>query len=174
MLRLIFIWIILNLNIFNFFKKVTNINCVCNETTTIIIVICYLLFCRSTSPKRKRKERSPTPKPVRIHVGRLTRNVTKDHIYEIFSVFGTIKMVDYPPDRLHPPAGRGFAYVEFQTPEMAENAMKHMDGGMYLLLFFKNSILSLNYLRFLNLNFLLIFFFFLMKQNNTYFAIFKY
>ena len=37
--------------------------------------------------------------------------------------------MEYPIDRLHPPAGRGFAYVEFATAEMAENAMKHMDGG---------------------------------------------
>uniref|UniRef100_A0A0A9XDX9 RNA-binding protein with serine-rich domain 1 n=1 Tax=Lygus hesperus TaxID=30085 RepID=A0A0A9XDX9_LYGHE len=84
---------------------------------------------KSPSPKRKRKERSPTPKPVRIYIGRLTRNVTKEHIAEIFGNFGQIKMVEYPTDRFHPPAGKGFAYVEFGTPEMAENAMKHMDGG---------------------------------------------
>lgn len=84
---------------------------------------------RSPSPKRKRKERSPTPKPLRIHIGRLTRNVNKDHISEIFSSYGTIKFVDFPMDRLHPPSGRGFAYVEFENAEQAENAMKHMDGG---------------------------------------------
>lgn len=38
-------------------------------------------------------------------------------------------MVDFPPDRLHPQCGKGFAYVEFETADEAENAMKHMDGG---------------------------------------------
>lgn len=92
------------------------------------------MFFRSPSPKRKRKERSPTPRPTRIHIGRLSRNVTKDHIVEIFSTYGTIKLVEFPPDRLHPPSGRGYAYVEFETADQAENAMKHMDGGIFIIL----------------------------------------
>lgn len=91
-----------------------------------IPLCCY----RSASPRRKRKERSPTPRPTKIHVGRLTRNVTRDHILEIFSTYGTVKSVDFPQDRLHTHTGRGFAYIEFETPNEAENAMKHMDGGM--------------------------------------------
>lgn len=55
--------------------------------------------------------------------------MTKDHIQEIFSVYGTIKHIDCPTDRLHPMGNRGFAYVEFGTPDEAETAMKHMDGG---------------------------------------------
>lgn len=54
--------------------------------------------------------------------------MTKDHIQEIFSHYGTVKFVDFPVDRLHTHC-RGFCYVEFTTPEEAENAMKHMDGG---------------------------------------------
>lgn len=38
-------------------------------------------------------------------------------------------MVDFAMDKLHPNQGRGFAYVEFETADEAENAMKHMDGG---------------------------------------------
>lgn len=42
---------------------------------------------------RKKRDRSPTPKGnkigPRIHLGRLTRNVTKDHVHEIFSNYGT-------------------------------------------------------------------------------------
>ena len=87
---------------------------------------------RSTSPRRRRRgERSPTPKPLRIHIGRLTRNVTKDHLNEIFAVYGTVKSVDLPAERrdfshVH----RGYAYIEFATAEEAETAMKHMDGGI--------------------------------------------
>ena len=84
---------------------------------------------RSPSPRRKRRERSPIPRPTKIHIGHLTRNVTKEHIMEIFSTYGNIKMVDFAIDKLHPNHGRGFAYVEFETADEAENAMKHMDGG---------------------------------------------
>lgn len=38
-------------------------------------------------------------------------------------------MVDMPMDRLHPHLSRGCAYVEFETPEEAQKALKHMDGG---------------------------------------------
>jgi RNA-binding protein with serine-rich domain 1 len=55
--------------------------------------------------------------------------VTKEHIQEIFSTYGVIKTVEFPIDRYHPPAGRGFAYVEFANADDAENALKHMDGG---------------------------------------------
>jgi RNA recognition motif-containing protein len=95
----------------------------------VILLHISLCYFRSASPRRKRKERSPTPRPTKIHVGRLTRNVTRDHILEIFSTYGTVKSVDFPQDRLHTHTGRGFAYIEFETPNEAENAMKHMDGG---------------------------------------------
>ena len=84
---------------------------------------------RSQSPRRKRRERSPVPRPIKIHIGHLTRNVTREHIQEIFSTYGQIKSIDFMIDKLHPNHGRGFAYVEYETADEAENAMKHMDGG---------------------------------------------
>ncbi|MPC44379.1 RNA-binding protein with serine-rich domain 1 [Portunus trituberculatus] len=51
---------------------------------------------RSGSPRPRRKPRSPTPRPTRIHIGRLTRNVNRDHLMEIFSVYGAVKSVDLP------------------------------------------------------------------------------
>jgi len=59
----------------------------------------------------------------------LTRNVTKEHVIEIFSTYGIIKSVDMPHDRIHPHLSRGFAYVEFDKPEDTEKAIKYMDGG---------------------------------------------
>ena len=51
-------------------------------------------------------------------------------------------------DRLHPHNGRGYAYVEFSNADEAENAMKHMDGGMlYKLLLQKHNNDLLNDLR---------------------------
>ena len=32
-------------------------------------------------------------------------------------------------NRVHPHLSKGYAYVEFETPEEAEKALKHMDGG---------------------------------------------
>nr|XP_040134491.1 RNA-binding protein with serine-rich domain 1 [Ictidomys tridecemlineatus] len=92
---------------------------------------CLLSF-RSKPPKRdekERKRRSPSPKPTKVHIGRLTRNVTKDHIMEIFSTYGKIKMIDMPVERMHPHLSKGYAYVEFENPDEAEKALKHMDGG---------------------------------------------
>ena len=90
-------------------------------------LICSSGFVSSRSPKRKK--RSPTPKPTKVHIGKLTRNVTKDHIQEIFAVYGTIKHLEMPPDRGHPNFSKGFAYVDFDKADEADNAVKHMDGG---------------------------------------------
>lgn len=53
----------------------------------------------------------------------------KEHIQEIFSTYGKIKMIDMPMNRLHPHLSKGYAYVEFESPDEAEKALKHMDGG---------------------------------------------
>eukprot|EP00069_Balaena_mysticetus_P004222 bmy_17266T0 len=38
-------------------------------------------------------------------------------------------MIDVPVERMHPPLSKGYAYVEFENPDEAEKALKHMDGG---------------------------------------------
>ena len=86
---------------------------------------------RSRSPRRKK--RSPTPRPTKVHVGRLTRNVVKEHVNEIFTNYGAIKSIDMPPDRTHTEFSRGFAYIEYENPDDAEKAIRHMDGGRYKL-----------------------------------------
>lgn len=53
----------------------------------------------------------------------------QEHIQEIFSTYGKIKLVEMPMDRLHPHLSRCSAYVEFETPEEAQKALKYMDGG---------------------------------------------
>ncbi len=61
-------------------------------------------------------------------MGRLTRNVTQEHIHEIFSHFGKLKSVDLAIDKtVNLP--RGFAYVVFETRAEAEEARRYMDGG---------------------------------------------
>lgn len=41
-------------------------------------------------------------------------------------------MIDMPPDRCHPNLSRGYAYVEYETSEDAQKALKHMDGGIFV------------------------------------------
>lgn len=62
-------------------------------------------------------------------MNRLTRNINREHLLEIFSSFGKLKNVEVPSSRLHPGVNRGFAYVEFTNLEDAERAIKYMDGG---------------------------------------------
>ncbi|KAM9087783.1 uncharacterized protein AAG666_015296 [Megaptera novaeangliae] len=87
---------------------------------------------KSKPPRRdekERKRRSPSPKPTKVHVGRVTRNVTEDHM-EIFSTYGKIKTIDVPVERImHPHLSTGYACVEFENPDEAEKALKHEDGG---------------------------------------------
>merc|ERR1719394_2361995 len=89
---------------------------------------------RSKSGDRRRsrsggRKRSPTPQSTKIHIGRLTRNVNKDHLQEIFATFGEIKEIEFGSERQRPWLNKGFAYIEYETHEDAQNAMKHMDGG---------------------------------------------
>ncbi|MFH4980376.1 hypothetical protein AB6A40_007085 [Gnathostoma spinigerum] len=85
---------------------------------------------RSRSKDRKSPApRKPTPPPRRLCIRNLSRNVTKEHLSEIFSVYGTLKSCEMPMDRQHTHLGRGYGYVEFEQPEDADKALKHMDGG---------------------------------------------
>jgi hypothetical protein len=52
----------------------------------------YMFCLHSRSASGGRRKRSESPKPTKVHVAHLTRNVTKDHISEIFGFFGSIKV----------------------------------------------------------------------------------
>ncbi|KAB0366083.1 hypothetical protein FD754_010239 [Muntiacus muntjak] len=63
----------------------------------------------SRPPKRDgkgRKRQNPSPKSTKVHNRRLTRNVTKGHIVEMFSTCGKIKMTDMSAERMHPHLGK--------------------------------------------------------------------
>ena len=46
---------------------------------------------------------------------------------EIFSTYGKIKMIDIPVERMHPHLSKDYTHVEFENPDEAEKAVKHMD-----------------------------------------------
>uniref|UniRef100_A0A8C2VF51 RNA-binding protein with serine-rich domain 1 n=1 Tax=Chinchilla lanigera TaxID=34839 RepID=A0A8C2VF51_CHILA len=89
----------------------------------------------SPSPSRRRQDNrqredkvKPFPKPSKAHIGRLARNVTKEYIMEIFSTSGKTEMIDMPVERTQPYLSKGYGYVEFENPDEAEKALKHMGG----------------------------------------------
>ncbi|XP_029655354.1 RNA-binding protein with serine-rich domain 1-B-like [Octopus sinensis] len=88
-----------------------------------------------TSPQKKRQSplqehaQSPPMRPLKIFITGLSMNVNKDHIYEIFGVYGSILNVNIPSDITHPQFSKGHAYVTFEDPDSAEDAVKHFNDG---------------------------------------------
>lgn len=65
-----------------------------------------------------------------LKVSNLTGNVNKKHLVEIFGTWGTVKNVQIAEREGR--AGvlkRGYAYIEFDRPEEAAEAARHMDLG---------------------------------------------
>ena len=65
-------------------------------------------------------------------MSKLTRNVTREHLKEIMSYYGVVQTVDIPPK-----TGSGLgktATVEFESTEMCDKAIKHMDAGEFIML----------------------------------------
>jgi len=78
-----------------------------------------------SSSRRQEKENEAT----KIYIGKLSLNVNKEHLAEIFGTFGEIKEIDLPSHRIHPHLHRGFAHIEYVTSGGAEQACKYMEGG---------------------------------------------
>ncbi len=94
-----------------------------------------------------RRKRSPSPKPTKVHIDHLTRNVTKEHVKEIFGNFGTIRSVDFPTERAKDWIGTGSANVDYEKPEQAEEATKKMNGGENFAILVHIAICGANYVR---------------------------
>jgi RNA recognition motif-containing protein len=66
--------------------------------------------------------------PRKLHVSKLTRNVSEEHVKEIFSTFGELASCSLAVDeRVQLP--KGYAVVEYVNREDAERAKELMDGG---------------------------------------------
>ncbi|KIH43855.1 hypothetical protein ANCDUO_26133, partial [Ancylostoma duodenale] len=79
------------------------------------------------SPRRSSPRKASPSK--RISIRNLSRNVTKEHLAEIFGMYGPIKSCDLPPERFYTHLHRGYGYVEYENAEDAEKALKYFDGG---------------------------------------------
>lgn len=60
----------------------------------------------------------------KLYVGNLSWSTTEETLTEAFSRFGELVKVEIPRDALN--RSRGFAFVEYSTPEAAEAAIKGM------------------------------------------------
>eukprot|EP00002_Diphylleia_rotans_P022069 TRINITY_DN4314_c0_g3_i3.p1 TRINITY_DN4314_c0_g3~~TRINITY_DN4314_c0_g3_i3.p1 ORF type:complete len:169 (-),score=14.67 TRINITY_DN4314_c0_g3_i3:189-695(-) len=80
-----------------------------------------------SADRRPRRPRSPSPVK-ELTISDLSRNVTAEHLREIFSTFGPLRSVKRPMDtRVNLP--RGYAYVEYESRADAEKARTAMDEG---------------------------------------------
>ncbi|CAF2744907.1 unnamed protein product [Rotaria sp. Silwood2] len=77
----------------------------------------------------RRQEKEKEKEATKIYIGKLSLNVTKEHLAEIFGTFGEIKEIDLPSHRIHPNLHRGFAHIEYVSPNGAEQACKYMETG---------------------------------------------
>lgn len=90
-------------------------------------------YSRSRSPVRRHEKspsphRSPSPPRYIIKVIGLSRNVTKDHVNEIFNNPAPILKVVFPVNDATG-YGRGYAFVEYSSEEDAQKAIRFMNGG---------------------------------------------
>ncbi|ROV88928.1 hypothetical protein VSDG_08898 [Cytospora chrysosperma] len=81
----------------------------------------------SRAPSRGRsRSRSESPlRSTKIVVERLTKNVTEEHLREIFGAYGPIHDMDVPLSRQFG-TNRGAAYILFANEADAESAIAHM------------------------------------------------
>ncbi|KAJ5311202.1 hypothetical protein N7476_007062 [Penicillium atrosanguineum] len=79
---------------------------------------------RSRSYSRTPSPKSP-PRSAKIVVEKLTKNVTENHIREVFGSFGDIEYLDLPMNRSFM-TNRGTAYILYYDPADAEAAIAHM------------------------------------------------
>jgi len=78
--------------------------------------------------------RSDGHAPGKILVSCLTGNVTRDHVAEIFSIYGKIKSVEIlASEKSSARVGCQRMTVEYETASEARKAIKYMNGGMYAL-----------------------------------------
>lgn len=84
----------------------------------------------SSSGRSRSRTRSRTPQrgTVKVCIKAISRNVTKEHLTEIFELYGRVAAIDIPVDRATGER-RGIAYIDYETKQGAEAAKEHMGGG---------------------------------------------
>jgi len=66
----------------------------------------------------------------KLFIGNLEYSTTDAQLTELFSTFGTVVSAKVIVDRMSG-MGKGFAFVEMETPEIAAEAMAKLDGSSF-------------------------------------------
>lgn len=66
----------------------------------------------------------------KLFIGNLEYQATEAQLVELFSVFGTVLSAKIIVDRMTG-MGKGFAFVEMETEEIAAAAMAKLDGSSF-------------------------------------------
>jgi len=75
--------------------------------------------------------RKDNPTSARIIISYLTNSVSKDHVAEIFGVYGKINSIEIvTPEKLSGRILYQKMMVEYETASEAHKATKYMNGGM--------------------------------------------
>ncbi|MDP2436673.1 MAG: hypothetical protein Q8P67_13070 [archaeon] len=90
-------------------------------------------YRRSPSPPGRyphHRQYSPPPpmEPWDVCVGNLSRNLTREHLFEIFGSFGRVTEVNRPLNN-NTSVPKKFAYITYGYEEDACEAVRQMDGG---------------------------------------------
>ncbi|KAF9962064.1 hypothetical protein BGZ72_010670 [Mortierella alpina] len=90
---------------------------------------------RRSPPRKVQRQDSRSRSPSRsaslsrtLNIKNLTKNVTEEHVREIFGLYGKIKSVHFPINHRFR-FNMGFAYVEYETREEALVALEGWNGG---------------------------------------------
>jgi RNA recognition motif-containing protein len=83
----------------------------------------------SSPPQEPRKSDGDTKGlGKRLHVSKLTRNVTEEHLREIFSTYGTLIHCELAIDERYQ-LPKGYAIIEYDTQAQADAAHEYMNEG---------------------------------------------
>ncbi|MBE9234296.1 RNA-binding protein [Cuspidothrix issatschenkoi LEGE 03284] len=66
-----------------------------------------------------------------IYVGNLAYSVTQDDLSKVFAEYGAVKRVQLPTDR-ETGRVRGFGFVEMESEQAEEAAIKALDGAEWM------------------------------------------
>lgn len=81
---------------------------------------------------RRKTVNQTKPTGTKIMVRNIPFQATKTEVYELFKVFGEIKFVRLPLKMVGTGSHRGFAFVDFQSKNDAQNAMESLGQSTHL------------------------------------------
>lgn len=97
----------------------------------------YKLVSKYSDPGNKKRREGAVAEGREVHITNLHKNVTEKELREVFMKLGNVTRVNIPQSLSG--AGRGFAFLDFETKEEAESAAREMHNVK-----FRNQIIQVN------------------------------